>query len=218
MSSNCQHGATGDSNFRKALNEMRPDLTLVYHSAFGTKKLSNKDRKKVLARLEKQFARIDPNGKKNPEDGKQAALAELHGLAAQSILCNDKKDARLWSTYAIRLQALSLQKKQPYNPYELMNPRDEQLAIDQILSDQGVTLFAAKNCPCGCLKALQRDIKKNQVKIGICWHCCVEKPIPELFHCSHCRRASFCSENCHQMDWVDGSMHKTWCAEWAKST
>ncbi|EJK69226.1 hypothetical protein THAOC_09534 [Thalassiosira oceanica] len=71
-----------------------------------------------------------------------------------------------------------------------------------------VVKFMAKRLPCTCLKELHRAVRKKVVKVGACYGCRKQVPRSELFICTGCNYAVYCSKECQRADW---SRHKKYC-------
>ncbi|EJK53457.1 hypothetical protein THAOC_27110 [Thalassiosira oceanica] len=66
-----------------------------------------------------------------------------------------------------------------------------------------VVKFVAKRLPCTCMKTLHCATKRKVKKVAHCQGC--EKPFPrsQLFVCTGCMLAEYCSRECQRADWLD---------------
>ena len=65
--------------------------------------------------------------------------------------------------------------------------------------------FVAKRLPCTCLKKLHSAARKKVAKVGICWCCHENFPRSQLYVCTGCMYAAYCSRECQR---ADRSRHK----------
>ena len=71
-----------------------------------------------------------------------------------------------------------------------------------------VVKFVAKRLPCTCLKKLHSIARKNVAKLGKCHGCRKRFPRSQLYVCTGCMVAEYCSPACQRGDW---SRHKHKC-------
>ena len=69
--------------------------------------------------------------------------------------------------------------------------------------------FVAKRLPCTCLKKLHSAARKKVAKVGSCMGCNKKFPRSQLYVCTGCMIAEYCSRECQRGDWsrheeVDG--------------
>ena len=68
--------------------------------------------------------------------------------------------------------------------------------------------FVAKRLQCTCLKKLHNAMRKKVAKVGLCFGCQTQFPRSELYVCTGCMYAEYCSRDCQRADWSD---HKEDC-------
>ena len=68
--------------------------------------------------------------------------------------------------------------------------------------------FVAKRLSCTCLKELHRAAREKVAKMGVCLGCQKQCPRSQLFVCTGCMIAEYCSNMCQKADW---SLHKRQC-------
>ena len=71
-----------------------------------------------------------------------------------------------------------------------------------------VVKFVAKRLPCICLKKLHSAARKKLRKVGKCVACHRQFPRSQLYVCTGCMVADYCSQACQRADW---SHHKEGC-------
>ena len=71
-----------------------------------------------------------------------------------------------------------------------------------------VVKFVAKRVPCACLKKLHGATRKKVAKIGTCFGCKKKVPRSQLYVCTGCMAAEYCSKECQRANW---SHHKPYC-------
>ena len=71
-----------------------------------------------------------------------------------------------------------------------------------------VVKFVAKRLPCTCLKKLHIAARKKLTKVGKCVACLRQFPRSQLYVCTGCMLAEYCSRECQRADW---SHHKKGC-------
>mmetsp|Transcript_31241 Transcript_31241/g.74515 ORF Transcript_31241/g.74515 Transcript_31241/m.74515 type:complete len:93 (-) Transcript_31241:29-307(-) len=72
-----------------------------------------------------------------------------------------------------------------------------------------VMKFVAKRLPCACLKKLHSATRKKVAKIGVCDGCRKQFPSSDLYVCTGCMIAEYCSKECQRAHWSRG--HKGDC-------
>ena len=73
--------------------------------------------------------------------------------------------------------------------------------------------FFRKRITCKCLKKMHLEARRLP-KMGICWHCKVEKERVALSVCSRCMLDQYCSRECQVADW---SIHESRCDIYVKA-
>ncbi|EJK46597.1 hypothetical protein THAOC_34730 [Thalassiosira oceanica] len=68
-----------------------------------------------------------------------------------------------------------------------------------------VVKFVAKRLPCTCLKKLRNATRKTLEKVGMCCNCLRYFRRSDLYVCTGCNIAEYCSRECQRADW---SKHK----------
>ena len=68
--------------------------------------------------------------------------------------------------------------------------------------------FVAKRLPCTCLKKLYSAARKKLRKEGYCECCRTTFPRPQLYVCTGCMIAEYCSKECQRAQW---STHRQLC-------
>lgn len=68
--------------------------------------------------------------------------------------------------------------------------------------------FVAKRLPCSCLKELHIAVRSRVAKVGTCYGCGNRFSRSDLYVCTGCNMAVYCSPVCHRADW---SRHKEYC-------
>ena len=71
-----------------------------------------------------------------------------------------------------------------------------------------VVKFVAKRLPCTCLKELHSATRKKVAKVGTCYGCRKQFPRSQLYVCTGCMLAEYCSREFQRADW---SHHKKGC-------
>ena len=71
-----------------------------------------------------------------------------------------------------------------------------------------VVKFVAKRLPCTCLKELHRAARKKVEKTGMCHGCEKQFPVSQLYVCTGCLIAEYCSKECQRVHWP---LHKHRC-------
>ena len=71
-----------------------------------------------------------------------------------------------------------------------------------------IVKFVAKRLQCTCLKKLHNATRKKVAKVGKCWGCTKQYPRSELFVCTGCMMAKYCSRECQKAFWP---IHKKDC-------
>ena len=68
--------------------------------------------------------------------------------------------------------------------------------------------FVAKRLQCTCLKKLHKATRKKLGKVGVCIGCQKQFPRSQLYVCTGCMYAEYCSGECQRATW---STHKEQC-------
>ena len=71
-----------------------------------------------------------------------------------------------------------------------------------------VVKFVAERLPCTCLKELHSAMREKVAKVGTCDCCGEEFPRSQLYICTGCMIAEYCSKKCQRASW---SRHKESC-------
>jgi hypothetical protein len=71
----------------------------------------------------------------------------------------------------------------------------------------GLVRYLAKAIPCSCLNDLKKQGNAGP-KMGICAFCDKKDTKVNLFKCSRCIIAKYCSKECQKADW---KLHKALC-------
>ena len=111
-----------------------------------------------------------------------------------AIICSIVGSLEIWGTYSDHT-VIELRTANISNRLICGNCRD-------------TVKFVAKRLQCTCLKKLHNAMRKKVAKVGLCFGCQTQFPRSELYVCTGCMYAEYCSRDCQRADWSD---HKEDC-------